>query len=88
MIALHEASFQAPEMLSLPPIEPGLARRIEGNIERRANGRIRDLRVFCVEDRIILTGRARTQYAKQLAQEAALDLAAGHPTLANQIVVS
>ena len=32
-------------------------------------------------------GRSRTYHAKQIAQEAALDLAGEHPALANQIVV-
>ncbi len=67
--------------------EAGLAERIEGHIERRASGRIRDLHVVCSDDRIILMGRSRTYHAKQLAQEAALDFAEGHPILANQIVV-
>jgi hypothetical protein len=64
-----------------------LAQCIEGYIERRASGRIRDLHVVCSEDKIILQGRSRTYHAKQLAQEAALDLTDGHPLLANQIVV-
>lgn len=64
-----------------------LAQRIEGYIERRACGQIRDLHVVCSDELIILQGRSRTYHAKQLAQEAALDLTGGHPTLANQIVV-
>ena len=38
-------------------------------------------------DLIILQGRARTYHAKQLAQEAVLDVTGGHAALANQIVV-
>ena len=68
--------------------EQELAVRIEGYIERRASGRIRDLHVVCSEDRIILQGRSRTYHAKQLAQQAVLDLTDGYPLLANQIVVS
>ena len=64
-----------------------LAERIEGYIERKACGRIRDLHVVCSGDLIILQGRSRTYHAKQLAQEAALDLTDGRPLLANQIVV-
>jgi hypothetical protein len=64
-----------------------LAERIEGYIERKACGQIRDLHVVCSDEVIILQGRSRTYHAKQLAQEAALDLAEGRPTLANQIVV-
>jgi hypothetical protein len=64
-----------------------LAERIEGYIERRASGRIRDLHVVCSEDSIILQGRSRTYHAKQLAQQAVLDLTDGYPQLTNQIVV-
>ena len=67
--------------------EAELAEQIEGQIVRRASGRIRDLHVVCSDDRIILTGRSRTYHAKQLAQQAVLDLTDGHPALANQIVV-
>ena len=64
-----------------------LAERLEGSIERRASGRIRDLHVVCSEDKILLQGRSRTYHAKQLAQQAVLDLTDGHPLLTNQIVV-
>jgi len=64
-----------------------LAERIEGYIERRASGRIRDLHVVCSDDAIILQGRSRTYHAKQLAQQAVLDLTDGYPLLTNQIVV-
>jgi hypothetical protein len=65
-----------------------LAERIEGYIERKACGRIRDLHVLCSDNVIILQGRTRTYHAKQLAQEAALDATGGLSVLANQIVVS
>ncbi len=68
--------------------EAELAERIEGQIERRASGRIRDLHVVCSDDLIILMGRSRTYHAKQLAQQVVLDLTDGFPALANQIVVS
>jgi len=67
--------------------ESELAEQIEGQIERRASGRIRDLHVVCSDDMIILMGRSRTYHAKQLAQQVVLDLTDGHPALANQIVV-
>jgi hypothetical protein len=65
-----------------------LAERLEGYIERRACGRIRDLHVVYSDDRIILQGRSRTYHAKQLAQQAVLDLTDGYPLLNNQIEVS
>jgi len=64
-----------------------LAERLEGYIERRASGRIRDLHVVCSDDSIILQGRSRTYHAKQLAQQAVLDLTDGQAVLTNQIVV-
>ncbi|WP_435005241.1 hypothetical protein P12x_003136 [Tundrisphaera lichenicola] len=67
--------------------ESGLAEQIEGQIERRASGRIRDLHVVCSEEQIILTGRSRTYHAKQLAQQVVLDFTDGHHALANEIVV-
>jgi hypothetical protein len=73
-----------------PPARPtgqALAERIEGQIERRACGQIRDLHVVCDDGRIVLQGRTRTYHAKQLAQEAVFDLTGGQPELANQIVV-
>jgi hypothetical protein len=68
--------------------ESELAERIEGHIERRASGRIRDLHVVCSDGMIILMGRSRTYHAKQLAQEAVFDLTQGQAALANEIVVS
>jgi hypothetical protein len=65
-----------------------LAERIEGFIERRASGRIRDLHVVYSDDAIILQGRSRTYHDKQLAQQAVLDLTDGFPLLTNQIIVS
>jgi len=64
-----------------------LAERLEGYIELKASGRIRDLHVVCSDDGIILQGRSRTYHAKQLAQQAVLDLTDGHTLLTNQIVV-
>jgi len=64
-----------------------LAGRLEGYIERKACGRIRDLKVVCRDDLIILEGRARTYHAKQIAQEAVLDVTEGQTALANLIVV-
>lgn len=64
-----------------------LADRIEGHIESRLCGRILHLHIVCTGELVVLQGRSRTYYAKQLAQEAALDLTDGHPRLDNQIVV-
>ena len=82
----HEAGSDA--RLERVVGEAELAERIEGHIERRASGRIRDLHVVCADGLIILMGRSRTYHAKQLAQEAVFDLTQGYSTLANEIVVS
>ena len=64
-----------------------LAARIEARIEGRVRGCIYGLHVICSDDSIILRGRARTYYAKQLAQEAALDLPDSALPLINEITV-
>lgn len=83
----HEAGLD-PRHCGTYPLEADLAERIEGHIERRASGRIRDLHVVCSDGMIILMGRSRTYHAKQLAQEAVWDLTDGRAALANQIVVA
>jgi len=65
-----------------------LADRIKSHVESRLCGRILHLHVVCTRELFILQGRSRTYHAKQLAQEAALDLTDGAPRLDNQIVVS
>lgn len=83
---MHE-TWTDPRRPGRGKVKDDLAERIEGYIERKACGRIRDLHVVCAGDVIILEGRSRTYHAKQLAQEAALDLTEGRPALANHIVV-
>ena len=70
-----------------PRLKDDLAERLHGHIESRSCGQIRDLHVLCVEGQITLQGRSRTYHAKQLAQEAVMDLTEGSPRLANQIEV-
>jgi hypothetical protein len=67
--------------------ENGLAELIRERVERVAGGRILDLDVVCVGGRVVLKGRSRTQYAKQIAQQAVLDLPGERPALANRIEV-
>lgn len=82
----HEAGSDA-RRLGRVKGETELAERIEGHIERRTSGRIRDLQIVCSDGMITLMGRSRTYHAKQLAQEAVFDLTEGQAALANQIVV-
>jgi hypothetical protein len=83
----HEAGSDSRQVGRIPG-ENELAELLEGHIDRRASGRIRDLQVICSDGMIILMGRSRTYHAKQLAQEAVFDLTQGQAALANQIVVS
>ena len=82
---MHEAGMDP--RLGRRETRDDLAEQIEGHIERKASGRIRDLHVVCSGESIILQGRSRTYHAKQLAQQAVLDLTDGSPSLTNQIVV-
>jgi hypothetical protein len=79
---------RATEFLRAAADRDDLASRIQVYIERKACGRIRDLRVICAGEQIILQGHSRTYHAKQIAQEAALDIAGSEPALANQIIVN
>ena len=60
--------------------------QVERMIRERTSGLIRDLRVELGNGEIMLTGRASTYYAKQLATHAALD-ACDDLTLTNDIEV-
>ena len=85
MIPTHEMDAAR---LGSPRFDADLAERIEGHIERRACGRIRDLHVVCTDDGVVLHGRSRTYHAKQLAQQAACDVTGRDAVLTNCIVVS
>lgn len=52
-----------------------VAERIEGLVQRRTGCQIRDLHVEVYPGRVVISGRAPTYYAKQLAQHAAMDVA-------------
>ena len=49
-----------------------LVLRVERLVQGRTGSRIRDLRVDASSDEVILTGRASSYYAKQLATHAAM----------------
>jgi len=65
----------------------GRSEGIVRHIARGAWGRIYDLRVECDGRQLVLRGRSRTHYAKQLAQQAALELAASTTRVVNRISV-
>ena len=59
---------------------------LEAIIQRRLGSRIRDVRVLRLPAGLIIQGRTKTYYAKQLATHAVLELA-DEPILANDIEV-
>lgn len=63
-----------------------LASTLVSRIQARTHGQVRELRVELADERIVIRGRARTYYAKQLAQHGAMDYSGGQ-TIVNQIVV-
>lgn len=71
---------------TLPDARQALAQRVERMVREKTTGLIRDLRVDVQPGEVILTGRAATYYAKQMATHAALD-ACDDLTLTNDIEV-
>ena len=67
--------------------ECDMARRIQLHIEKHTRGRIHGLHVKCSGGGIVLHGHCRTYHAKQLAQEAALEMAERLSPFVNEIVV-
>lgn len=55
-------------------------------IQARTHGQVRELRVEVKDEQVVLQGRTRTHYAKQLAQHGAMDYVRGQRVV-NQIVV-
>ena len=74
------------ELQTLPDARQMLVARVERMVREKTSGLIRDLRVAVIPGEIVLTGRASTYYAKQLATHAALE-AAEDLTLTNDIEV-
>jgi hypothetical protein len=71
-------------------IDPGTraaVERLEAQVQGRLSGRVAAFRLLLRGRGLVLQGRSRTYYAKQLAQHAVLE-AKGLPIVANEIVVS
>ena len=60
--------------------------RLEMHLQARLGSRVRDLRVVCRNDGVIVQGSSRTYYAKQLAQHLVMEIT-NLPILANEIEV-
>jgi hypothetical protein len=74
------------EVQTLPDALQTRAIQVERLVREKTTGLIRDLRVTVNPAEIILSGRAATYYAKQLATHAALE-ACDDLTLTNDIEV-
>ncbi len=74
------------ELQTVSDVQQMLVTRVERMVREKTSGLIRDLRVRCEPGEIVLTGRAATYYAKQLATHAVLD-ACQELTLTNDIEV-
>jgi hypothetical protein len=64
-----------------------LAEQIEARVRDRLGGWVCDFRVEVQDGGIVLSGRTRTYYAKQLVQHTAMQ-ACGLPLLANRVEVA
>jgi len=67
-------------------VRPSELDHLEAHVQCRLSGRVRDLRLLVRGNGLVLQGRTRTYYAKQLAQHAVME-ATGLPILANEIEV-
>jgi hypothetical protein len=56
---------------------PSLAQRVETKVRQSAHGRIRNLVVEEIQGQVIVSGRAPSRHAKQLALQGALELLSG-----------
>ncbi len=69
------------EYMSEPSVE-----QLAGLVQRRLHGQVRDLRLLLRDQGLIVQGQTSTYYAKQLAQQAVMEIT-GLAILANEIEV-
>jgi len=60
---------------------------LEARVTRRLHGQVRELQLVVTDGGLILRGRCRTYYVKQLVQHAVME-ASDRPILANEIEVT
>jgi hypothetical protein len=72
------------DLLEIPSAEDLV--QIQRDIRRDLSLRVHDFRLRAVDEGLILEGRTKTYYGKQLVQHAIMD-ATDFPILANNIVV-
>lgn len=78
---MHDQSLGSP---SGPT--PELVHRLAARLQARLGRTVRDLQISHHEDGVVLSGRADTYYAKQMAQHVAMEIF-GHSRVANEIDV-
>ncbi|MBS0261268.1 MAG: BON domain-containing protein [Planctomycetes bacterium] len=74
------------ELRSVFDVPVPLATSIESVVREKTNGMVRELRVTVIPGEVVLTGRAASYYAKQLATHAALSFC-DELTLTNDLEV-
>lgn len=74
----------ATSLLEVPSLEE--LDDLQQEIRKSLSHRVHNLRIRAVDDGLILEGRTKTYYGKQLVQHAVMD-ATDFPILANNIVV-
>ncbi len=60
---------------------------LEAQVRHRLSGQVLDIRLVVSGNGLVLQGRSRTYYAKQLAQQVVMD-ATAIPIIANEIEVA
>ena len=78
---MHDQSGGDPSGLT-----PEMVHRAATRLRMRLGRTIQDLQISPHEDGVVLSGRADTYYAKQLAQHVAMEIF-GHASVANEIDV-
>jgi hypothetical protein len=68
-------------------VAPEVLEQLEGLVLGRLRGRIRDFHLLSSDDGLVLQGRARTYYVKQLVQSELMALC-DYPIAANEIEVA
>lgn len=74
----------AGDLIEVPSVEE--LEQIQQEIRRDLSLRVHNFRIRAVDDGLILEGRTKTYYGKQLVQHAVMD-ATEFPILANNVVV-
>ena len=67
------------------PVMPGLISFVEAHVKQRLGGRASHFQVLFDGNGLVLRGQTRSQYARQLAQQAVMEIT-DLPIVANEII--